>query len=88
MWGNFGVRILYSDSATSRGRTRTYAKRRAKSARHWRRMDKKYLKRYGYNMVPDAYQLGDTLIVHPALKAQIEATFKEVSARSALDNWL
>jgi hypothetical protein len=80
-----GIRIVYSTAACTYERNRTYAKRRAKSAAHWRRMDKKYLKRYGQRSVPAMFTMqaglvsGPTLVVHPALKADIDKVFKEAS---------
>jgi len=63
-----GYRIIESTAACTYERNRRYAKRRAKSPRHWARMDKKYAKRYGAHAVPAAYILnGDTLIMHPVL---------------------
>lgn len=69
-------KLVQSPSALKRGpRVRTYAKRRAKSLRHWHRIDKKWLKRFGYRMEPTAYQLPDgrgnmLLVVHPILYPQ------------------
>lgn len=65
--------IIDSTAACTYVRRRTYAKRRAKSLRHWARMDKKYLKRYGMRAEPHAYMMGDTLIVHPILAPQYRA---------------
>lgn len=56
---------------------RTYAKCRAKSESHWRRMNKKWLKRYGITWLPTAYQmdLGHQIwiIVHPTLTREYQA---------------
>ena len=66
-------RLVSSPNAVKRGpRVRTYAKRRAKSFRHWQRVDKKWRKRWGYKTLPAAYQMpsgtGDVLlVVHPIL---------------------
>lgn len=68
---SFGMRVIESTAACTYVRNRTYAKRRAKSPRHWQRMDKKYLKRYGMRTVPQCYQMGDNLIVHPSLMSEI-----------------
>lgn len=62
-----GLRVVESTAACQYVRVRTYAKRRAKSARHWYRMDKKYRKRYGLRAEPTAYVMGDLLIIHPLL---------------------
>lgn len=68
-----GMRLIYSTAALRAERVRRYAKRRAKSPRHWARMDKKYHKRYGMRQVPECYMFnGDTLVVHPALKPDVE----------------
>ena len=53
-------------------RIRTYPRRRAKSDRHWRRMDKKWRKRYGYLQVPMAYQTANlfgriVIFAHPVI---------------------
>ena len=56
---------------------RAYPKRRARSDRHWRRMNKKWLKRYGITWLPTAWQmdLGHEvlIIVHPALAPEYRA---------------
>jgi hypothetical protein len=56
---------------------RTYPKRKARSDRHWRRMNKKWLKRYGITWVPTAYQMDlgweILIIVHPALAPEYRA---------------
>lgn len=56
---------------------RTYAKRKARSDRHWRRMNKKWLKRYGITWLPTAWQmdLGSeiVIVVHPALAPEYRA---------------
>jgi hypothetical protein len=90
------LRIVESTAACAYERVRTYPKRRAKSPRHWARMDKKYLKRYGQRLVPIVYLMDtsffafgmrDTqvLVVHPSLASQcrkmIDETFKPVDAR-------
>lgn len=69
-------KIVQSPAAVKQGaRVRTYAKRRAKSPAHWRRIDKKWLKRFGYRSEPAAYQMPDgrgniLLVVHPTLYPQ------------------
>jgi hypothetical protein len=63
-----GMRFIESPAACTYERVRTYPKRRAKNASHLRRMNNKWLRRYGMRAVPQAYMLGeDTLVVHPAL---------------------
>lgn len=74
----FGMKIIESTAACQYTRVRTYAKRRAKSPRHWARMDKKYLKRYGMRVEPGCYQMGDTLVVHPALIPELRRSMREV----------
>ena len=80
------VRIIESALATKDGgRVRTYPKRRAKSESHWRRMDKKWRKRYGFHRVPCAYWInqpewawpgGRCLVAHPAIAVQIRAALR------------
>ncbi len=64
------------------GPARTYPKRKAKSVSHWRRMNKKWLKRYGIKRVPCMYKLdtsymtgkpGITLLVHPTIAPRLYA---------------
>lgn len=75
-------KIVQSPAAVKQGaRVRTYAKRRAKSLRHWRRIDKKWRKRFGYRSEPCAYQMTDgcgniLLIVHPILYPQYAAALR------------
>ena len=56
---------------------RTYARRRARSRHHWKRINKKWLKRYGITWIPTAYQmdLGHEIwiVVHPALAPEYRA---------------
>lgn len=69
----FAPRVtVHEDCAIGRQvQTRTYARRRAKSASHWQRMNKKWRKRYGYHLVPEAYamEVGRDIYVfaYPAL---------------------
>lgn len=74
----FGMQVIESTVACQYVRARTYAKRRAKSPRHWARMDKKYLKRYGMRAEPGCYQMGNTFIVHPSLMPELRRSLKEV----------
>lgn len=67
-----GLKIIVSDNAVKDGaRVRTYPKRKAKSPAHWRRMDKKWRKRYGFKKEPCAYQFGNHMIVHPSIYAAL-----------------
>lgn len=86
LFGGPRVRLMVTPAATVQGpRIRTYAKRRAKSPRHWARMDKKYLKRYGFRRLPTAYQAqgglfgrGELVIfVHPALEAEYRQAIRQ-----------
>jgi hypothetical protein len=72
------VRIYESSAAVEQGpRVRTYARRRARTEAHWRRMDKKWLKRYGYRMLPTAYRVDlpheTMVVVHPLLVREFRA---------------
>jgi hypothetical protein len=76
------IEMLQSVHAIEKaGRVKTYPKGKAKSASHWRRMDKKWAKRYGYRYKPSAYwlQMPDEsvrrLIVHPALYQKYRTAF-------------
>ncbi len=86
----FGMRVIEHEVACTYERARPYAKRKAKTEAHWRRMDKKYLKRYGMRAVPRCFQMGDALIVHPSLMPELRRVFKELPpARSAIGSfWL
>jgi hypothetical protein len=73
-----GIRIIESTAAVRRERVKTYPKRKARTPAHWARMDKKWLKRYGWHEVPQAYMfngdlsgmaLGKGLFVHPSQAA-------------------
>lgn len=86
LFGAPRVRLMVTTAATMQGpRVRTYAKRRAKSPRHWARMDKKYLKRYGFQSLPTAYQAqgglfgaGELVIfVHPALEREYRNAIRQ-----------
>jgi hypothetical protein len=55
-------------------RIKPYARRKAKTEAHWRRMDKKWRKRYGFVMKPAIFILGgNTIVAHPTLAAKIRA---------------
>jgi hypothetical protein len=77
--GLAGVPIIESVGAVTRERVRVYPKRKTQSPRHWRRMDKKFLKRYGHSLKPAMFKMAggiagrDTFVVHPALMPQIRA---------------
>jgi hypothetical protein len=66
------------------GRVKRYPKRRAKSERHWRRMEKKWTKRYGFKQEPCAYRMDgsalgmpyDMLVVHPTLAPQYRSALR------------
>lgn len=72
----FGLRIVESPAACTYEPVRRYPHSRAKSDAHWRRMDKKWRKRYGMRMVPQCYQMFDTLVVHPMLADDLRNTLK------------
>lgn len=83
------VRIYETESAVRNGpRTRVYPRRRAKSERHWRRMDKKWTKRYGFQMLPTAYEAQCdifgrpeiSIFVHPALAGEYRNALKAAEA--------
>jgi hypothetical protein len=78
------VRIIESWACTEQGdRVKRYPRRKAKSVSHWHRMDKKWLKRYGYQRVPCIYEINvptwfydgaptmTTFMVHPTLAAKL-----------------
>jgi hypothetical protein len=77
----FGMRVITSLAAvTPGGRIKVYPKRRAKSSSHWRRMDKKWRKRYGFKPdQPAMFKMAggivgpETLVVHPALMPKLRA---------------
>lgn len=73
MLGGVRLRIIESTAACTYVPARKYAKRRARSHRHWMRITKKWRKRYGMRAEPHAYMMGDTLIVHPTLAPQYRA---------------
>lgn len=78
-----GIPIIQSLGAVERVRNRRYPKRKAKSVRHWQRMDKKYAKRFGYFDKPCMYRMAggafgrETFVVHPALMSQLRAALSE-----------
>lgn len=72
-----GCKIIESPDAFKRIRVRTYPRSHAKSPRHWRRMDKKWRKRYGFYNKPVMFQMFDTLFVHPALMPTLRRQFQE-----------
>ena len=65
-------KLVKTDAALRYVRVRVYPKRRAKSRRHWQRMDKKWRKRYGHRAIPTVYHAPDgrgnvLLVAHPTL---------------------
>lgn len=69
-------------------RVKTYPRRKAKTPAHWRRMDKKWMKRYGFKQQPCVFTInGDALelafgmrqstvfMVHPSLMRDFMAQF-------------
>jgi hypothetical protein len=73
------LRIVETTAACTYERVKTYPKRRAKNASHLRRMNNKWLRRYGMRGVPQAYMLGgETLVVHPMLALEYRRALKEV----------
>jgi hypothetical protein len=73
-----GLKVVVSEHAVKDGgRVKTYPRRKAKSAAHWRRMDKKWRKRYGFRREPCMYRMGNTVIAHPSLYAQLRASLGE-----------
>lgn len=79
-----GMKVLVSENAVQDGgRVKTYPKRKAKSVSHWRRMDKKWRKRYGFKKEPCAYRLGSNhLIVHPIIYAKLRAELGKDDGRA------
>lgn len=83
------LRVIESPAALFYERVRTYPKRRAKSMRHWARMDKKYLKRYGHRRIPTAYMMDTSpgeqvLVVHPSLATQYREAIDRVFVPAGL----
>lgn len=74
-----GLKVVVSEHAMQDGgRVKAYPKRKAKSPSHWRRMDKKWRKRYGFKKEPCMYRFGSNhLIVHPSLYAKLRSTLGE-----------
>ena len=72
-----GVRVYESLAAVERSRAKLYPKRKAKSPRHWARMDKKWRKRFGFREKPCVFysnnSMGEAFFVHPALMPQLRA---------------
>lgn len=82
-----GIKIVESVLAVTRHQARVYPKRRANTPAHLKRMNKKWLKRYGYRQEPAMYLmrqpslfggLGEEIILaHPALAAKVRAELSE-----------
>lgn len=77
------IRMYISDAAGEVHQRRSYPRRRAKSPSHHRRMQKKWLKRYGTFIKPVMYWVqhpaapgGKLLLVHPMLVAELRLTCK------------
>ena len=61
-----GVKVVKSWAAVSRVSVRKHKHRRGQSLAYHRRVQKKWDKRFGFDMKPCIYKLADgTLIVHP-----------------------
>lgn len=73
-----GMRVHVSVVACTYRQARVYARRRAKSKAHRARMNKKWLKRYGQKIIPQVFQVGNDLFVHPLLMPEIRALTKEM----------
>lgn len=70
-------RLIEDANCFNRVRAKIYPKRRSKNDSHFRRMNKKWLKRYGYKNVPTAYEIGDMIVAHPEIVRQIKERFKK-----------
>jgi hypothetical protein len=66
-----GLRIIESPAAVRRERVKTYPKRKAKSDSHWARMDKKWMKRYGFREVPCMYMFQANRDLHTPAAALV-----------------
>jgi hypothetical protein len=73
--------IRYSDAAVTQIPLRKYSKSRAKNAAHLRRMNNKWLRRYGTMPKPMIYRMnlgltglgrGEMIVAHPSFKPVIE----------------
>jgi hypothetical protein len=73
----YGMRVYESPLAVKPAKqAKPYARRRAKSASHCRRMNKKWLKRYGSVSEPCMFMTNGSLIVHPTLMGTIRSIGK------------
>lgn len=93
----FGTRVIQSELATrDGGQAKKFPKRKAKTEAHHRRMNKKWLKRYGTIREPAMYWLdpsllGDphhrfaskVLVCHPSLYPNILDASMRAAAKSA-----
>ena len=69
-----GMKLIVSDHATKDGvRVKMYPRCKARTPAHWRRMDKKWRKRYGFKREPTIYQMGDTIFAHQIMYARLRA---------------
>jgi hypothetical protein len=76
------VKIIQDANALTRAQAKVYPKRKAKNEAHRRRMNHKWLRRYGYTYTPAMYQMdlaatglgsGKVVIVHPALMPRLRS---------------
>lgn len=84
-----GIKIVQSDLAMKETteRVRAYPRRKARTPAHWRRMDKKWRKRYGFKRVACMYWMDTSLmfgrrgervlVCHPSLMAQVRSALGE-----------
>lgn len=83
-----GIPIIESWAAVERSRARIYPKRKAKSPRHWQRMDKKWRKRFGFKEKPAIFKAAggvvgrETFFVHPALMPEIRRALSRSGEQS------
>ena len=70
-----GIRIFEDPNCFKHVRVRVYPKRKAKSDSHWRRMDKKWAKRYGHKQEPMMYVMPHGIVTHPILLSRIRQEF-------------
>lgn len=77
-----GIKIIQSDFATKDGgQAKKFPRRKAKTEAHFRRMNKKWLRRYGIIREPAMYWMDTSLVggpdrvlvCHPVLYAKVRA---------------
>jgi hypothetical protein len=88
-----GIKIIESAAAMKETteRVRKYPRRKARTEAHWRRMDKKWRKRYGFKREACMYWMQNplglyperfgrhgerVLIVHPSLMSQVRSALR------------